>query len=145
MAKLGKIIMKKGIYLLHIILERPINLAFGKKHFADFHSGNYYYIGSALNSLEARINRHIRQEKKMHWHIDYLLNYGKIQEIYYKETAKNEECHLAQYFTQNFNNIAHFGSTDCTCPSHLFYSKKTNLDPIINQFKLDKYKVITKP
>jgi hypothetical protein len=31
------------------------------------------YTGSAKRGLDARIERHIRHDKALHWHIDYLL------------------------------------------------------------------------
>ncbi|MEE9474859.1 MAG: GIY-YIG nuclease family protein, partial [Candidatus Hydrothermarchaeaceae archaeon] len=77
----------KGIYALIITLEEDKNICVGKLGPVDFKKGYYVYIGSALNSLEGRINRHRRKDKKLRWHVDYLLNEGKIVEILCFETT----------------------------------------------------------
>ena len=66
-----------------------------------YRKGYYVYIGSAMNSLVPRLNRHLSDEKKMHWHIDYLL--------------KSPDCG---------EEIPGFGCSDCSCSSHLIYFKR---------------------
>ena len=64
----------KGTYCLIISLKKNEKLDIGHLHQDyKFKKGYYVYIGSAMNSLVARINRHLSDDKKMHWHIDYLL------------------------------------------------------------------------
>ena len=41
----------------------------------------YVYTGSARGGLEARIARRRRREKRMRWHIDYLLREARIIEV----------------------------------------------------------------
>ena len=113
----------KGIYALIITLEEDKNICVGKLGPVDFKEGYYVYIGSALNSLEGRINRHHRKDKKLHWHVDYLLNEGRIVEILCFETTKRLECTFARTFQKTLDSIKNFGSSDCSCESHLFYSK----------------------
>ncbi len=88
-----------------------------------FPKGHYAYVGSALNNLEKRVERHLRKEKKIKWHIDYLLRKGKVKEVYYKKGNQREECKIARKLAKKFNSIKNFGSSDCQCSSHLFYSK----------------------
>jgi len=38
-----------------------------------FPAGWYVYTGSARNGLAQRVGRHLRHNKRKHWHIDYLL------------------------------------------------------------------------
>lgn len=114
---------KTGIYILQIKLDHPTTLTYGKKHTSHFPKGYYYYVGSALNNLEARINRHLSQEKKIHWHIDYLLKQATIENIYYKITTEKEECHMAKKLAKKLASIPNFGSSDCSCESHLYYSE----------------------
>ncbi len=113
----------KGIYALIITLEEDKNICVGKLGPVDFKKGYYVYIGSALNSLEGRINRHHRKDKRLRWHIDYLLNEGRIVEILCFETTKRLECTFARTFPKTLDSIKNFGSSDCSCESHLFYSK----------------------
>ncbi len=114
----------KGIYALLINLDEDEKIKIGKLGIVDFKSGYYIYIGSALNSLEGRINRHLQKEKKLKWHIDYLLNEAPIVEIYCLETTKKLECEAARKMQKNLDVIKNFGSSDCSCEGHLFYSKK---------------------
>lgn len=114
----------KGIYALIIKLDENKRIKVGKLGTIDFKKGYYMYIGSALNSLDGRINRHLRKDKKIRWHIDYLLNEAKINEILIFETTEKLECKFAKKMQKNLESIKNFGSSDCSCKSHLFYSKR---------------------
>lgn len=91
-----------------------------------FRKGYYVYIGSAMNSLVARINRHLSDDKKMHWHIDYLLKSpnSEIRDILFNISDKNIECYLANEIAKDGDEIAKFGCSDCNCNSHLIYFKR---------------------
>ncbi len=124
----------RGIYVLVIRLPYPKSLKIGGLGKLRFEKGFYAYVGSAQNSLEKRIERHLSKKKKMKWHIDYLLKHGKIEEVWIKENAeKQEECITARAFARNFSSIHKFGASDCACESHLFYSE--NLEKIKNLLK----------
>jgi len=115
----------KGIYALLIFLVKNKTLQIGALGKIKFLKGFYIYIGSAQNSLEKRIARHFSQNKKIRWHIDYLLEYSEIKKVWIKENAlKSEECKTAQIFAKSFCFIPKFGASDCACKSHLFYSNK---------------------
>ncbi len=96
-----------------------------------FNEGYYAYIGSALNGLESRIKRHLGSSKKLHWHIDYLLEKAAVEVIVSAKTEKRIECELVELFAEEFRQITRFGSGDCRCNSHLFYSERgENLESI---------------
>ncbi|MHA1371617.1 MAG: GIY-YIG nuclease family protein [Promethearchaeota archaeon] len=84
----------------------------------------YLYVGSAMGGLYARLRRHLSTEKKIRWHIDYLLERSSIYRIIYATTRKKYECLLSKRFNSdhlNFKPIKSFGNSDCTvCPSHLY-------------------------
>ena len=84
----------KGCYCLIIKVSKNMNLKVGSRLEADFKKGYYVYIGSAMNSLESRVKRHLSEDKKLHWHIDYLLKEAEIVEIIYNEDKK-VECELS--------------------------------------------------
>lgn len=88
-----------------------------------FQKGFYAYVGSALNNLEKRVQRHLRKKKKIHWHIDYLLRKAKVREVIYASGEKRKECTIAKSLAKNFSGIKNFGSSDCHCTSHLFFSE----------------------
>lgn len=117
----------KGTYCLIINLKKNENIKIGKlyKHL-EFKKGYYVYIGSAMNSLIKRIERHFSHDKKMHWHIDYLLNNknSTIEEVLFNISNKKVECDLAKIISKKGYEISKFGSSDCNCNSHLIYFEK---------------------
>lgn len=109
-------------YILILKLNENLSIEIGKFGNINFKKGFYIYIGSGKRNIKKRVERHIKKEKKAHWHIDYLTinkNFS-INEIYFIDKIK--ECEVAEIFMKN--NIAYiknFGSSDCKCKSHLFY------------------------
>ncbi len=115
----------KGCYCLIIYVKKKSRIKIGKKlGCIEFKRGIYVYIGSAMNSLESRLNRHLSDDKKLHWHVDYLLKHEntKILKILYN-TDKTVESDLSQYMSTRSNSIRDFGCSDCDCESHLYYFK----------------------
>lgn len=111
-------------YILILKLKRNLSIEVGRLGFINFKRGFYIYIGSAKRNINSRIERHLNKEKKLHWHIDYLTKNKnfEIKLIYLIENY--EECQISKIFNQNnFLFIKNFGSSDCKCESHLFYSK----------------------
>jgi Uri superfamily endonuclease len=90
----------------------------------NFQAGLYAYVGSAQNNLELRVKRHLKKEKRLFWHIDYLLNNpaSEVTEVYYLEGDKMCECQIAQLLSQHSEPVPRFGCSDCNCISHLFRS-----------------------
>jgi sugar fermentation stimulation protein A len=113
---------KKGIYQLLIYLPENSYIRIGKKGRFRFLEGYYIYTGSAKKGLEKRLERHKRKDKKLFWHIDYLLEYGKIKD--YWVYSKGGECGLNRKVLKRANSkiiLSGFGSSDCRCPAHLLY------------------------
>jgi Uri superfamily endonuclease len=91
-----------------------------------FKKGDYIYIGSAKGCLESRLKRHLRKEKKLFWHIDYLLERKKVKISQIWVIPKSIECETAGIFNKELTcEIVKkgFGSSDCKCTTHLFYLK----------------------
>jgi sugar fermentation stimulation protein A len=114
----------KGTYILLIEIPRGVRMKVGALGVLEFSQGFYAYCGSAMGGLAARINRHLRRKKKVRWHVDYLLEKGRITKVLYAETNERLECQLADGLSNVFNAYPGFGSSDCRCPSHLFFSKE---------------------
>ncbi|MFQ6040292.1 MAG: DUF123 domain-containing protein [Candidatus Poribacteria bacterium] len=107
-----------------IQLLQPQEIIIGKLGLFLFPPGYYVYTGSALNSLEARIARHRREEKRLHWHIDYLLQHAKIIDVVCHVTKEPLECeynHQIMNLPQARIIAPKFGASDCKCLSHLVY------------------------
>ena len=118
--------MDKGTYILAIKLAKAADITVGKLGRFTFPAGRYLYFGSAMNGLRSRISRHLRSDKKMHWHIDYLLEKAAIIDIWYVESEERLECYLCQEamgFPGANVPVKGFGSSDCKCESHLIYFK----------------------
>jgi Uri superfamily endonuclease len=112
-------------YQLNIVLAEPAILSIGQLGVFDFPAGRYIYTGSARRNIEARIARHLHHEKKLKWHIDYLLAspYASIDKVTKYELP---ECVINQQ-TNGIILIACFGASDCRagCGSHLKYLGST--------------------
>ena len=124
----------KGSYFLLISNEKTQNIKIGKILKIDFPTGYYIYIGSAMGngstSLEKRLNRHVtsvstKNRTHPHWHIDYLLVSSQIEIIaiyILPNLVQKDECNLSHIIQQYSNdNVPNFGSSDCSCRSHLYY------------------------
>ncbi len=113
----------KGTYVLLLKNTDTVEIQIGKLGRIEFEGGFYAYVGSALNSLEGRIGRHLSEEKKLHWQVDYFLKEIGIEEVLYAEGDRKKECDIAENLDNSFDSVEGFGSSDCDCESHLFYSK----------------------
>lgn len=86
--------------------------------------GAYVYVGSALNGLEGRVGRHLGARKRLFWHIDYLLQLGKVRKVVLGETGTRLECAAARCLARILIAVPGFGCSDCRCGSHLFWSEE---------------------
>ena len=135
----------KGSYILLLRLRENVTINIGKLGKLDFKKGFYLYVGSALNSIEARIKRHLKRNKKIHWHIDYLLDYALITDVFLKEKSMKEECIVAQFFAKKLISIKGFGCSDCKCRSHLFFGRYKEIMGFIKKLNMKKYPLKEKP
>jgi Uri superfamily endonuclease len=94
----------------------------GRIHFA---AGFYLYFGNAFNGLEARVGRHLRRDKKPHWHIDFITGVMPVERIWWTAGPQPRECAWTRLALEHHRAGAPargFGSSDCPgCPSHLVY------------------------
>ena len=116
--------MIPGVYHLLIHLSQDTSVVVGKLGTFHFPSGYYVYTGSALGGLESRIARHLRRKKRLHWHIDYLLQYGQVIDVITHQTTERLECQFNERVLSMPDSqipVKSFGSSDCNCASHLAY------------------------
>lgn len=109
-------------YLLKIRLERARNIRIGKLGIFSFAKGVYWYVGSAKKNLLQRVARHMRRKKKLHWHIDFLLQHAQIVAIW--STDIREE-RLASMLSDKLGiPVIGFGASDKKAKAHLFYGEQ---------------------
>lgn len=113
--------MTQGAYILQIDLVAPLEITIkGKK--AMIGPGRYLYCGSAKGpgGVEARVARHRRQEKKLHWHIDQITT--KVRPSGVGMSQDLSECDFVEALLTLEKTeivISGFGSSDCrACPAH---------------------------
>jgi Uri superfamily endonuclease len=116
----------KGTYLLLARFDRTTEIAVGRLGRAVLARGWYAYAGSALGpgGIRARVARHISPTKRLHWHIDYLLEESELDRIWAVEYASRLECAWADAVCQMSGAriaVPRFGASDCRCPGHLAY------------------------
>ena len=93
----------------------------------EFEPGWYFYVGSAFGpgGIAARCRRHLRKEKKRHWHIDVLTGEADIKEIIFLIGSREAEARWAKMLLDDACfSVPHpgFGASDAKAVSHLFYS-----------------------
>lgn len=113
---------EKGAYALVVQLENPVDF-----NGSSLKPGLYVYLGSARGpgGLGARLKRHFRAEKKMHWHIDRLTT--ATDKIAASAIEGGDECDLVATLLRHSEfelAVPGFGSTDCrVCQGHLLRAK----------------------
>jgi Uri superfamily endonuclease len=74
--------------------------------------------------LTAPQSRSGQTDKKLHWHIDYLLQRAQLIEVWSVASAEKLECkwgEAARRLSGAQVPVRGFGSSDCRCPTHLIY------------------------
>jgi Uri superfamily endonuclease len=85
--------------------------------------GLYCYVGSARGpgGLRARLRRHCSDPARKHWHIDHLARHTRVEGFLVVESLERLECGWAAWLQNRADEtVDGFGSSDCTCPGHLF-------------------------
>jgi len=116
-------VQDRGCYLLVLRLRRARRSQVGQLGSVLFRPGYYIYVGSAARSLSARLARHSRLRKRLHWHVDYLREASELVTALPVRGSQRCECRLAAAAAELFEpGPAGFGCSDCACPTHLFFS-----------------------
>lgn len=126
----------RGSYLILLKLAEATTRDIGKLGTMDFSPGWYVYSGSARRNLAKRTARHCRRSgKATHWHLDYLTPAATLIKALPVASYDNLECELASRMRiLGGVPVPRFGSSDCTCESHLHYFTR---DPMQDRSFLD--------
>ena len=115
-----------GSYVLIMRLPQRVALDVGRLGRIDFPAGWYVYAGSARGpgGLAARVGRHRRIPKTLHWHVDHLRARAELTGVWYTVGSRKRECGWARVLSQlpGARVVAPgFGASDCRCATHLLY------------------------
>ncbi len=112
-----------GAYVLLIETAGPLSIRLPQNDVSVLAPGTYLYVGSANGpgGMKARLRRHFRCSKKIHWHVDQLTTCAASVEAL--AVAGGNECKLGETLLASHQYkmaLAGFGSSDChICSSHL--------------------------
>lgn len=121
-------IQDRGSYLLILRIDCNMALEIGQLGKLTFSKGYYLYVGSAMGNLSARIKRHLQRSKKLHWHIDYLTACTNEIIPLPIRSSRRGECEIAEALSSIMQmGPSGFGSSDCPCQTHLFFSEANPL------------------
>jgi Uri superfamily endonuclease len=119
----------KGSYCLIFEVKSDLNVEVRNGRAFQLKRGIYVYCGSAFGSggLRRRVLRHMKRNKKRHWHIDFLTTREETDFLgVWIFEGKRFECKLAKEVSAVGEAVLGFGSTDCKCDSHLFKVESLN-------------------
>jgi Uri superfamily endonuclease len=111
----------KGAYVLLFKLDLALEVTLRTRRVV-LEPGTYGYCGSAMGpgGLDARIKRHLRRDKKVHWHVDQVTTQVPVSRA--GTTSRLSECDLVKRVLQSSAStipVPGFGSSDCkVCASH---------------------------
>jgi len=127
----------KGSYILLIELGRDRSVRVGVLGDIGFPKGRYVYVGSAMSGIESRVARHARRRKKEHWHIDRLIRAGRVVGAWMIPAKSDIECEVNDFVErlEGASSIVRgFGSSDCSCASHLHLVDERAIASISSRF-----------
>ncbi|MDD1765398.1 MAG: GIY-YIG nuclease family protein [Methanomassiliicoccales archaeon] len=113
---------RKGAYVLFLRISKRCEIRIGKLGTFGFPKGEYAYVGSGMKGVETRVLRHLSESKRLHWHIDYLLEVGEVIGFTLFPCEERIECVLNDFVSGlpgSIDPVKGFGSSDCDCFSHL--------------------------
>lgn len=134
----------RGSYLVVLRLGRNRKIAVGQLGTMHFRKGFYIYVGSARKNLQGRIARHRRLRKKAHWHIDYFREEADFVAALPVLTGAHLECAMADALRAISEwTVSGFGSSDCSCDTHLFGMQANPLSTrffieVLHRFRIDR-------
>jgi Uri superfamily endonuclease len=115
-----------GTYALLLRPQQHIVLEVGRLGTFRLPAGLYVYVGSARGpgGIRARVNRHLRDSKRAHWHIDAFTHVCSVEGLCWVLDAGRLECAWVQALLElagSLTPIPGFGSSDCPsgCTAHL--------------------------
>jgi Uri superfamily endonuclease len=116
---------QRGTYALVFRLARASDVCVGRLGRYSLRPAFYVYVGSAFGpgGLAARLKHHLGSLARPHWHVDYLRQAADLEEIWLADGSVRREhawATLLRELPRAAIAVRRFGSSDCSCESHLF-------------------------
>ena len=111
---------------MELYVRDEVSLRVGRLGQFDFEPGRYLYVGSAYGpgGIAARVTRHLKPKRRLHWHIDYLSAVSGVDRVW--GLPGGDECKIVSVLLTDLKTttpFAGFGSSDCSlCSAHLLLS-----------------------
>lgn len=115
-----------GTYALVLACRSQGTISVGRLGPLRLQPGFYVYVGSAFGpgGLAARLRHHVGIAKRPHWHVDYLRAHCELVAVWFAAGPRRREHAWARRLARLPAAQAPFpgfGSSDCSCPTHLFW------------------------
>ncbi len=123
-----------GTYALILQAGHEDTICIGRLGQLHLIPGFYVYVGSAFGpgGLAARIEHHRKLSYRPHWHIDYIRPFVRVCDVWFSyDPARREHTWAATIngLSDLSVPLRGFGSSDCGCAAHLFYT------PLVPEFR----------
>ncbi len=141
---IGREAKDSGSYILILHSADDLLLPVGSLGEVPFRQGYYIYAGSAKKNLMKRIQRHLKKRKKFFWHIDYLRDHADRCLALPVRSSTPLEHNLAGALGKISDwSVPGFGSSDCSCKTHLFGMHTDPLESsqfmeVLQYFRIDR-------
>jgi len=112
------------LYVVATWVPRRETISVGALGPVTFTRGWYAYVGSARRGRDARVARHMRADKPLRWHADYLFARHPAVRAWLLDTGLSE-CALVGFLCAVIGAqvwAPGFGASDCGCEGHLIRS-----------------------
>jgi Uri superfamily endonuclease len=88
-----------------------------------------------MAGYRGRVGRHFKQDKKLRWHIDYLLQVAEPVGAYLIQGGEGMECALGRLLSslEGSEPVEGFGSSDCSCRSHLYWIEDGSIQTLTEE------------
>lgn len=134
--------IRKGTYVLFLTVSRDSTIRAGSLGDLRIPAGEYCYVGSAMNGIDQRLERHLSKDKRMRWHIDYLTMCSECISAFESYPDHIPECELAGMVEAagSVPVFKGFGCSDCRCWTHLFRVTDASKREIVSSERLTMYR-----
>ncbi len=132
---------RKGTYVIVFTLDAGTEVRVGALGTFFFEPGMYCYVGSAMGGLDQRVQRHLRRDKVLRWHIDYLTTIASCSRAYVSYPDPIPECRLGTMASDAGMEptVRGFGCSDCDCHTHLFRADGSSVRRLVDTAGLVRY------